>query len=135
MLLQSESADEDNEHFEDIMEETENQQINPSKKPEKAVDATVPNSNKRVNSVSDDTSSQDEVESKSSCSDDNISDEADDLILKENLNEMKDTETPSNSVKPSLPGGYNPRHREPSYWYHSLFPFVSEHVVLYLNLK
>lgn len=109
MLLQSESADEDNEHFEDIMEETENQQINPSN------DATVPNSNEIVNSGSDDTSSQDEVESKSSYSEDNISDEADDLILKESLNEMKDAETPSNGEKPSLPGGYNPRHREPSY--------------------
>lgn len=113
MLLQSESADEDNEHFEDIMEETENQQIYPSN------DATVPNSNEIVNSGSDDTSSQNEVESKSSYSEDNISDEADDLILKESLNEMKDAETPSNGVKPSLPGGYNPRHREPSYWYHS----------------
>lgn len=119
-MLQNESAEEEEvEHFEDIVEETDD-------KP------TSPLSNKQANdvqavesdgaAVSDSDSSEDEKESPVS-SEDELSDEPDEFLVRDDPEDCSETVSVSSgkqsqvpSEKSSLPGGYNPRHREPSYW-------------------
>lgn len=128
-MLQNESANEDVEHFEDIEEETTDQ------KPTKSIETD--NASKIV-STSDSTntdgdSSQEEDVSSASDSETDVSDEEEDLLVAgglEDVKEMKEIpdltkQQPQVSVgRSSLPGGYNPRHREPSYWYFHNFTFV-----------
>lgn len=122
-MLQNEFVDEDLEHFEDIVEETNNESNT----------AQMNRENARLVNISDDLesnsdSSQDLADSSdvSFSSDDDISDEAEDLIVGNDLNNLQETRAMPNygrhqsmeSVMRSLwPGGYNPRHREPSHWY------------------
>ncbi|XP_052181696.1 protein SLOW WALKER 2 isoform X1 [Diospyros lotus] len=120
MLLQNESVDEDLEHFEDIVEETEDQTTTKFNKPNNATE-NVPIDDS--NSVDSD-SSQDEGVSISSDSKSDVSDEEDDLLVGEALQDVEEAkpmpdqsrkETQVSDVRSSLPGGYDPRHREPSY--------------------
>ncbi|XP_058226895.1 protein SLOW WALKER 2 isoform X2 [Rhododendron vialii] len=120
LVLQNESANEDVEHFEDIEEETTDQ------KPMKS--SETDNASKIV-STSDSTytdgdSSQEEDVSSASDSETDVSDEEEDLLVAGGLEDVKETKEipdltklqPQVSVgRSSLPGGYNPRHREPSY--------------------
>ncbi|KAJ6714998.1 CCAAT-BINDING FACTOR-RELATED [Salix viminalis] len=119
MVLQSESVDEDLEHFEDIVEETDNEPSTTPKKEEIGVDL-VGNSDK-MDSESD--SAEDEDDSPASSSEDDVSDE-DELIMEDSSKEPQESQPQSdhngnqpliNSSGSSLPGGYDPRHREPSY--------------------
>ncbi|KAF9689828.1 hypothetical protein SADUNF_Sadunf01G0133100 [Salix dunnii] len=119
MVLQSESVDEDLEHFEDIVEETDNELSTTPKKQEIGVDL-VGNSGK-IDSESD--SAEDEDDSPASSSEDDVSDE-DELLMKDSSKEPQESQPKSdhngnqpqiNSSGSSLPGGYDPRHREPSY--------------------
>ncbi|KAL0415008.1 UNVERIFIED_CONTAM: CCAAT/enhancer-binding protein zeta [Sesamum latifolium] len=115
VLLQNEAADadEDLEHFEDITEDDDNQVI------------PVPNKDKKMSvadiskeSDDDSESSPDESGSASSGSDIDTLNETDDLLGESGLNKLEEfTPTSDHEVQnhqgPMLPGGYNPRHREP----------------------
>lgn len=127
MVLQNESADEDLEHFEDIVEEAENQTSTKVEEPENN-SGTVHTSN---SIDSDNDSSQDEGVPPTSESEDDVSDAADDLFIGGDSKNVEETNTMPGQTKQqsqvskmsSLPGGYNPRHREPSYWYLHLLLF------------
>ncbi|XWS20015.1 hypothetical protein CRYUN_Cryun31cG0065300 [Craigia yunnanensis] len=119
MMLQNESVDEDLEHFEDIVEETDTEPNLASKQEEN--NAGI-HGGEAANSDSD--SSEDEGVLPSSYSDDDASDDAEELFIRESSKDLHKTKTISdrNALKPQvsptqsfLPGGYNPRHREPSY--------------------
>ncbi|KAI9160002.1 hypothetical protein LWI28_004150 [Acer negundo] len=121
MVVQNESADDDDlEHFEDIVEETENEPSTAPKKEENNDDKTV-NTIKDGNSDGD--SSEDEDVTPPSDSEEDVSDESEELFIEDKSKDIKKSETPPDrngqqahvSSKPSLPGGYDPRHREPSY--------------------
>lgn len=141
MVLQSELVDDDLEHFEDIVEETDNEPSTASKKTE--------NKNNFVDSFDsakpDIDSSQDVDDSPdvspSPSSDDELSDEAEELIVEYGSKGVSESKKMPNHdshqqkcpiMKSLLPGGYNPRHREPSYWYHYFeFFFVNGHVCVF----
>ncbi|KAK6124692.1 hypothetical protein DH2020_041547 [Rehmannia glutinosa] len=118
MVLQNEAvdADDDLEHFEDITENDENQAIPaPDNRGTKGLIADSSN-------VSDDDgdSSLDERGSATSGSEGDIFNEEDDLLGEGGLDKLEEFKSNSNHEVhnlqgPSLPGGYNPRHREPSY--------------------
>ncbi|XVF86961.1 hypothetical protein PTKIN_Ptkin18bG0082500 [Pterospermum kingtungense] len=119
MMLQNESVDEDLEHFEDIVEETNTEPSSESKKEENS--AVIPGDEA---AKSDSDSSEDEGVLPSSYSDDDASDDAEELFISDSSKDLHKTKILSdqNVVKPEvsstqsfLPGGYNPRHREPSY--------------------
>lgn len=121
MVLQNESTDEELEHFEDIVEETDNEPISVTDKQED--DARSVQKSGIANSDKD--SSEDEDDSTASYSEDEVSDEADELLLMDDSNATEKSKTVSgcNRQQPQassgrswLPGGYNPRHREPSFW-------------------
>lgn len=120
MVLQSELVDDDLEHFEDIVEETDSA----SKKTENknnfvdSFDSAKPD----IDSCKDLDDSSDISPSPSSS--DELSDEGEELIVEygsKGVPESKkilnhDSHQQSRSIMKSLlPGGYNPRHREPSY--------------------
>lgn len=121
-MLQSESADEEDEHFEDIVEETDYRTTSASDKQENDA-GPVENGGA---AVSDSDSSEDEEETPVSASEDEVSDEADEFLIRDDAKDVKKSTTRSgssgkqsqvSSKRPSLPGGYDPRHREPSYWW------------------
>lgn len=117
-MLQSELVDEELEHFEDIVEEADNKEINDSREEN--------NSGSIIDdSVKDgDSSEEEDGLPVSSSSDDELSDEAAELLIKNvspstrgvELSKNKIDQSGVNSTDSLLPGGYNPRHREPSYW-------------------
>lgn len=123
-MAQRESVEEeeDVEHFEDVREEDE---IVPNKEAEtKENDVEVDQDNGRI--TSRDSSSDDEgalADRQSDEEDDYDSDDAEELFRKETPHEV--TKEVSNDMEKRsqpplksscLPGGYDPRHREPSYW-------------------
>lgn len=86
-----------------------------------------------ANSSSD--SSEDEGVFPSSYSDDDASDGAEGLFIRESSKDLHKPKILSNqnAVKPQaqsfLPGGYNPRHREPSYRYVSCHLFLASGIL------
>ncbi|KAL6568326.1 hypothetical protein OROHE_004010 [Orobanche hederae] len=119
MVLQNETADadEDLEHFEDITENNENQAI-PAQ--DKGVNKSLVDADISNGSDSDDDPSHDRSGFAASGSEgDNSSNEGDDLFGEGGFHKLQEIKTtPEHQVqntKPTLPGGYNPRHREPSY--------------------
>lgn len=130
-MLQNEAVDDDDlEHFEDIAEETDTEPNTTLMKEETAV--WVKNNNDNFQSDSDSSRDIDGSLDATSSSDDDSSEEAVDLIGGDDLNNLQESRTmPSQgrhqavgSVTPSLlPGGYNPRHREPLHWYLHLWLF------------
>lgn len=128
-MLQNESIDDDLEHFEDIVEETDNE---PSATPIKEDNNVVKSGN------SDSESSEDEQVSPPSDSEADDSDHSEELFVKEAAKNDKKVESLPNhnkpitdvSSKPYLPGGYDPRHREPSFWY----DFSHQHIPTFLCL-
>lgn len=120
-MLQSESVDEELEHFDDIVEEADNKEINDLRE-ENNFGLNVDDSMKN-----DDSSKEEDEEDGSMASsddDDELSDEAAELLIKNEspntsgveLSKNKINQSGVNLTDSSLPGGYNPRHREPSYW-------------------
>ncbi|KAI3455663.1 hypothetical protein Pfo_012326 [Paulownia fortunei] len=119
MVLQNETADadEDLEHFEDITENDEKKQAIPA--PDSRDDK---GSVADTNNGSDDDGdySLDESGSANSGSEEDCLNEADDLFGEGGLNKLQELKSTSdhevqNLQGLSLPGGYNPRHREPTY--------------------
>lgn len=119
-MLQSESADEDLEHFEDITEEEENQPSPPNR-----TDNTGEVAHNENGLENDDHFSKEEGSSTSSESEAGAF-EANESSVRDRLDEPKNSISMpgSNELLPegsneklSLPGGYDPRHREPSFWY------------------
>ncbi|KAL6010534.1 hypothetical protein ACLOJK_000968 [Asimina triloba] len=127
IMLQNESADDDIEHFEDIIESAQNAtDPNASSKLENSI-GTVSMDNRgssvQTNSFASD--SEDEVDLPASSSEDNDSSEGEDNLLRQDdLNDTVKLERASDlKVESELPdkgsshtGGYNSRHREPLYW-------------------
>ena len=121
MVLQDESVNEDFEHFEDIVEETVNHKITKLKEPDNARETV--SAGDSIDTASD--SSEDEDPSPASDSESDASDEADNLLVRGALEGVKEAKSivgrtgdqpQVSDIRTSLPGGYNPRHREPSYW-------------------
>lgn len=118
-MLQNEAvdADEDIEHFEDIKENDDNQII-------PTLDSTenkghIADTKNGPEDESD--SSLDEPGSAASDSEEDILNESDDLLGGGRLSKLEESKsTPDielhNGQHQMLPGGYNPRHREPTYW-------------------
>lgn len=141
MMFQNESIDEDLEHFEDIVEEAENPASPTSEKPDNAGEVAHSSDGNNIDSES----SLDERGSPTLDSEDDILDKEDDLLVGGNLNNVQEESrrmSDHNGHQPqvfnltsSLPGGYNLRHREPSYWYSILvliFNFELQLVSLYV---
>lgn len=124
MALQNESLDDELEHFEDVIEETDNE---PSTVPTKQTDDNAPVQNGE-DGKSDVGSSESEDDLPASSEDDDDSgdalEDAGFLLAKSDMNHKKsksasDDEGHKSQVstkKSLLPGGYDPRLREPSYW-------------------
>lgn len=120
MVRQNEAVDEEDEHFEDIIENDD--------EPKPATDnqekEIQPVEDGHTAAVSGTNSSDDDIPASSD--DDEASDaDEDDFIVRgepENVVESgkvpnpKSKQSSESSKKCRLPGGYNPRHREPSYW-------------------
>lgn len=118
MVLQNEAvdADEDLEHFEDITEDNDNQAIPAPNGDNKG---RVADTSKGSDDDSD--SSLDESASATSGSEEDTLNEADDLLGEGGLDKLEEFKSTSdhevqNLQDQMLPGGYNPRHREPTYW-------------------
>uniref|UniRef100_A0A1S3CH26 CCAAT-binding factor domain-containing protein n=1 Tax=Cucumis melo TaxID=3656 RepID=A0A1S3CH26_CUCME len=123
MVLQSESIDDELEHFEDVVEE-ENMNKTSTELREHKDDVERGGSSDGASSGDDDSPDEDD-DSPVSHSEDESSDDDGELLMRY---DSKDTDEPAikksveneqQSLTPckglSLPGGYNPRHREPSY--------------------
>lgn len=117
MVLQNEAADadEDLEHFEDITEENDDQAIPAPNSDEGRVAETSKGSD------DDSDSSLDESASATSSSEEDTLSGADDLLGEGGFNKLEEFKSTSdheaqNLQCQALPGGYNPRHREPAYW-------------------
>lgn len=124
MVLQNELTDDDDEHFKDVVEEAENKACITPEIPDNAFEVASSREGHVADSDSD--SSLDECGAANSGSEDEVSDEGDDLFVGGVLNDQQeakvgydhgDRQPPvsNDNVRASLPGGYNPRHREPSY--------------------
>ncbi|CAN4085120.1 unnamed protein product [Withania somnifera] len=116
MMLQSESVDEDLEHFEDITEEDENQPSQPNRRDTSEVAQEANHLENGNHSL------QEEGSSTSDSEDDTL--KAKESSAKGALDEPKDSRLMSGSNKPLpegsnekllLPGGYDTRHREPAF--------------------
>lgn len=124
-MLQNELIDEDLEHFEDMPEDDE-YEANPKQ------NEIVESANAQSSAASDLDSDALPCEDGSAPSDfvGNASDYANDLeVGQRNLKGSKPITDASGlasevtTVRSTFPGGYNPRHREPLYWY--FFAFVA----------
>nr|XP_043625221.1 CCAAT/enhancer-binding protein zeta [Erigeron canadensis] len=117
MVLQSEQADDELEHFEDIVED-------PDMQASKAADKTDTDGADN-NDDDDDDNSEDGAASPAPSSDDEFSDKEDDDMLDfDGSTDLQESQRSSGqtasqprvpNAKSSLPGGYDPRHREPIY--------------------
>lgn len=107
-MLQNELIDEDLEHFEDIAEDDAHE-TNP-KQNELTKSASAPLS--AGNGLNSDPLPREDG-SAPAVFEGNASDEANNLLL--------ESDKDKTNTKSILPGGYNPRHREPLYWYLSSF--------------
>nr|CAN61791.1 hypothetical protein VITISV_015796 [Vitis vinifera] len=129
-VLQNESVDDELEHFEDIVEETENEPSTVKETEDKGNtvlekrESTRELINISENMKSDGDSSEDEDDSPASDLESDASDEGEDLLIENDLENLQESKTFSDHngnqsqvsvTKPRLPGGYDPRHREPSY--------------------
>ncbi|TKY64219.1 CCAAT/enhancer-binding protein zeta [Spatholobus suberectus] len=124
MVLQNESVDEELEHFEDVIE-TDNE---PNTLSNKQNDNGVVQNGEDATSDTSSSESEDDLPA-SSEDDDSVDDASEDVgfLLAKNETDLKKSKKPksvSNNEGPQsqlsankscLPGGYDPRHREPSY--------------------
>ncbi|KMT04769.1 hypothetical protein BVRB_7g169480 [Beta vulgaris subsp. vulgaris] len=132
MAIQNEADDEDIEHFEDAPDDTENLPDTEANLPisnnsdKEGTDSKLDSDDEQTNSRldSDDDSAQEE-EASSASSDEDVSGDDEDLLMKKNVEKPQESNSSKLSedngnrreslTKPSLPGGYDPRHREPSF--------------------
>lgn len=123
MVLQNESIDEELEHFEDVIEETDNEPSTVSNK--QADDDRLVQNGDDANSGSGSSESEDDIPASSEDDDSDDASEDADFLLAKNETDLKKSKSVSDnegqqlqvSAKKSfLPGGYDPRHREPSFW-------------------
>jgi len=115
--------EEDVEHFEDAKDEDD---IDPIKEAEKEKNDVEEDKITSKDDDDDDDSSDDEealaVRQSDEEEDDDASDDGEELFIKETPKETIEVSNDSGKkiqapLKSScLPGGYDPRHREPSYW-------------------
>ncbi|KAK6914638.1 CCAAT-binding factor [Dillenia turbinata] len=120
-------------HFEDILEDTEDQaQAQPeAEKPKNLVEVD----HHRDNSDDDDDGDSEEDKSESSNSEDGASDR-EDFLMGEATRDLEESKPlshdncnqPVSPTSKSTPRGNNPRHREPSYWYHSFYAIFFDRV-------
>lgn len=131
-MLQNENADaaEDLEHFEDITENEENHaMLSPNNTDNKDLVSDTKDGSDNDSDSSLDTSDSDSDSSVDKCGSDTSDSEEDDLTQEDDLlgnmdfyklevEEIKSTsEDVVTDIKvQTLPGGYDPRLREPSYW-------------------
>lgn len=122
-MLQNESIDEELEHFQDIIEETDNKPSTVASN--QADDIGLLQNGNDANSESGSSESEDDLPASSQDDDSDDASEDADFMLARNETNLKKSKSVSNnegqqlqvSTKKSLlPGGYDPRHREPSYW-------------------
>ncbi|XP_065855876.1 protein SLOW WALKER 2 [Euphorbia lathyris] len=120
MVMQNELADDDLEHFEDIVEEETD--VKPHAEAKVETDLKFVQSSDKANPENN--SSESEDDSPAPSSEDNSEDDSDeaeaDEFLTEELTEVAPKEIQASQPQissggSSLPGGYDPRHREPSY--------------------
>ncbi|EEF30251.1 conserved hypothetical protein [Ricinus communis] len=120
MVMQNESVDEELEHFQDIVEETDSGPHSAAKAESKLESVRRGDKGKPTG----DSSESEDSPVPSSEDDDSDESEAEELFAKDGSKEFQEPQALSNynvnqrqisSTGPSLPGGYNPRHREPSY--------------------
>lgn len=106
-MLQNELIDEDLEHFEDMPEDDEY--------------AANPRQNEMVQSANAQSCAAVGIDSEG-----NVSDDANDLLLEGGQRNLKGSKPVTVSsglaselttIRSTSPGGYNPRHRDPLYWY------------------
>ncbi|CAN8235305.1 unnamed protein product [Cochlearia groenlandica] len=127
MVSQRESVveEEDVEHFEDVKEEDDAEHKKEAEKEKNGAEADL--DGVKITSKDDDDSSDDEealAVRQSDEEDDYASDDGEELFIKETPHELKETMEVSNDSKKQsqpplksscLPGGYDPRLREPAY--------------------
>lgn len=123
MVLQNESIDDEFEHFEDIIEDSEVKvETGPPKQPE--IIDEIANDNNNVIETDGDESSDLEVKEDFAASDSDASDGEIELFRGKHSIRVAESKPVSNSDKgqpqsslvwSSLPGGYDPRHRDPSF--------------------
>ncbi|KAK1279902.1 hypothetical protein QJS04_geneDACA004839 [Acorus gramineus] len=122
VALQNEAIDDDLEHFEDIIEVPENV-ASDSLSGDPASSISLININNGPKTSGDSSDSNDEEELHESYSEDDNSSVEDIMLAGDNSNEVKcfkpktdkGIEQVSLPNMSSLPGGYDPRHREPAY--------------------
>ncbi|KAK2998509.1 hypothetical protein RJ639_024601 [Escallonia herrerae] len=122
LVLQNESADDELEHFEDVVEDTDNQTSIASERMNNGGEAHIED-----DADTDNSDSLDEGGSPIFVSEDEASDEGNDFTLRGGSSDPQESRTlasdadqnepqpKKSNVKSALPGGYDPRHREPSY--------------------
>ncbi|GAB2268951.1 hypothetical protein Dimus_003889 [Dionaea muscipula] len=130
VVLQSELVDEELEHFEDAPDETVTQPMADAKQGHgEVVDARINSQvGAEIDSLQDeDDDDEDEEVSPESSSEEDVSDDAEELIMSKPSEALKESESnrelfdhdknqePESIGKASLPGGYDPQHREPSF--------------------
>ncbi|KNA07363.1 hypothetical protein SOVF_172630, partial [Spinacia oleracea] len=133
MAIQSEAVDEDLEHFEDAIDDLEHFEDAPDDtedSPGTEEEAILPSGNggdveNDIKLDSDNDSSEDEEASLAFSSEEDMSGEDEDLLMRKNIEkpqESSSSKLPEDSgkqleslPKQLLPGGYDPRHREPSF--------------------
>ncbi|KAK2997111.1 hypothetical protein RJ639_025401 [Escallonia herrerae] len=122
LVLQNESADDELEHFEDVVEDTDNQTSIALERMNNGGEAHIED-----DADTDNSDSLDEGGSPIFVSEDEASDEGNDFTLRGGSSDPQESRTlasdadqngpqpKKSNVKSALPGGYDPRHREPSY--------------------
>lgn len=126
-MLQNEAGDanEDLEHFEDIPDNDDNPAGNDFNK-DQATDTSCESDNDADNSFN-------RSNFPNSDSEENGFSESDDLFGEDGLDKLEESKPTSDQEKHNIqdrtrtrPGGYDPRHREPRYWY-KLWFYIFKH--------
>lgn len=138
IVLQNELIDEDLEHFEDMLEDDE---YTDNPKQNEMVESANAKSRAAVDIDADALPCEDG--SAPSGSKGNVSDDANDLLLEGGQRELRGFKPITDgrglasevtTVRTTSPGGYSPRHREPLYWYSSVFCCLTFDALFKLDL-
>ncbi|KAE9615304.1 putative CCAAT-binding factor [Lupinus albus] len=122
MVLQNEYIDDELEHFEDVIEETDNEPSTTSNK--QANETGLIQNVDDADSESGSSENEDDLPASSQDDDsDDASEDGDFVLARKETNSTKSKSVSNNEGQQSqvsdkksiLPGGYDPRHREPSY--------------------